>query len=572
MGIIKFYEVIKFFKKKDKLIEVKNLNENVGSMYMDFNSFFYDSQRKTFLESSDYTDRDRSEKYSKGKLKLEEELLDRINISAEQLVKRFKPKKNLVIAIDGIANAGKISQQKGRRFLSAMENKNKFMSAGSFTPGTPIMVKIDKSLRKWLKHSKCLPETTLYSSHLEPGEGEHKLFEFVRQKKIIPSKEDINLICGNDSDLFILTILSDIPNSFIYKYDEKYGTKFYNIDRCRKVVEKLMYFEGCEKDLLFKDFSLLIFFAGNDFLPQFPNIANSIDSFEIVLSVYKKNKVHLSDKKDNIFWHNYLKLFADINSRKDNLYIYFNFGKLKYPYPEVRDAIKIIDTEGYVVNQTYDSSKHRLEFDFDNFRNVWYQKQFKPAGNKLNKLSAGINYYNQKDIDDMCYNFLKMVQWNHLYYTKGLNYVSDYNFYPYRYTPLTQDLQNYMQRNMPNFKTLHQQVIKDKNQKPFNAVEQLMMVLPPQSIDLLPINFRPLYRKFLNGVNPVNFKVLEPEGTNAAHEIIALIPPIDPELTTYIFEEAKISLSKTLELQDSLIIKKKKNKILSLIVNDKILM
>jgi 5'-3' exoribonuclease 1 len=572
MGIIKFYEIIKLFRRKDRLIEVKNIEKSVGSMYIDFNSYFYDSQRKTYLESSDYTDKDRNEKYIKGKFKLEEELMDRINISAEQLIKKFKPSKNLVIAIDGVANAGKLSQQKGRRFKSSKENKNKFMPAGSFTPGTPIMTKIDKSIRKWLKHTACLPINTLYSSHLEPGEGEHKIFEFVRQKKVIPSERDINLICGNDSDLFILSILSQIPNSFIYRHDERFGTKYYNIDRCRKVVEDLMFFKGCDPRLILKDFSLLIFFAGNDFLPQFPNISNSIDSFEISLKVYKQNMVHLSTLDDKIIWKNYLKLFQAINNNKENLYVYFNFGKLKYPYPEVRQAVKLLDTSGYLVDETYNSSKHKIQFDYINFKRNWYDKQFKPNTDILKKIDNSSDYFNRNDIDNMCLNFLKTIQWNHYYYTKGLNFVSHTHFYNYVYTPLTEDLEKYMISNMKELNNIHGDVIKKNADENFNAVEQLMMVLPPQSIELIPIGFRSLYKKFMNFSNPVDFKILEPEGTSAAHETIALIPPIDPLTTTYIFEESKISLPKNLSFQETLIIIKKSTANLSFTVSDKILM
>lgn len=572
MGIIKFYEIIKLFRKKDRLIEVKHLDNDVGSMYIDFNSYFYDSQRKTYLELSDYTDKDRGEKYTKGALKLEEELLDRINISAEQIIKKFKPNKNLIIAVDGVANAAKLSQQKGRRFKGAKENKNKFMPAGSYTPGTPIMVKIDKSIRKWLKTTKCLPSNTLYSSHLEPGEGEHKIFEFIRQGKIVPSEKDINLVCGNDSDLIILTILSQIPNSFIYRHDEKFGTKFYNIDRCREVIKNLMYYKGCDDRLIFKDFSLLIFFAGNDFLPQFPNVANSIDSFEIVLDVYKKNKLHLSTLDDKIIWKNYLKLFQAINNNEENLYIYFGFDKLKYPYQELRDNIKLLDTTGYVVNETYDSSKHRAQFDYINFKKVWYNKQFKPHTDKLEKLHKTKNYFNNNDIGDMCLNFLKTIQWNHYYYTRGLNYVSDLHFFRYMYTPLTEDLEKYMIDNIDSLGNIYKDVIRKNKDERFNAIEQLLMVIPPQSIDLIPANYRALYKKYMNSTNPIDFKILEPEGTNAAHETIAILPPIDPLFTMYIFEESKIGIPKYLALQEALIINKKTVNKISFQVSDKILM
>ena len=274
MGIVQFTEIINF---RFKGIVQKNISSKINSLFIDYNSFFYNASQKTYLQGNQYTEEERNEKCKKGKLKLEEEFLDRVVIDTRAVMDKMPARSLLLIAVDGLANAGKMSQQKGRRFKAGKEYSNKgigrYQLPGAFTPGTPIMMKCDKSLRKLFKSYDNLPQKFVYSSHLIEGEAEHKIMKYLRDQFEQNEDDGVNIIYGADSDLFVLAVLSKVKNLYLYK--DNFNT-YYNIDKARKIILETMNFEGCDQELLIPDFSVLVFFAGNDFLPQFPNISGII--------------------------------------------------------------------------------------------------------------------------------------------------------------------------------------------------------------------------------------------------------------------------------------------------------
>lgn len=128
----------------------------------------------------------------------------------DKLIKIIKPKKLIYMAIDGVAPRAKMNQQRSRRFRAAQEAKEKkskemellkdwkgkglkapeIKSDHSFdsnviTPGTTFMHRLAQALKMYLAHKlqndhlwKGL--TVIFSDSNVPGEGEHKILEFVR--------------------------------------------------------------------------------------------------------------------------------------------------------------------------------------------------------------------------------------------------------------------------------------------------------------------------------------------------------------------------------------------------------
>ena len=416
------------------------------------------------------------------------------------------------------------------------------------------MIKIDQAITTWLKSAKNLPEKTLYSSHLDPGEGEHKIFDYIRNDVHVKG-EGANIIYGADNDLFILTLICKEENMYLYKDDFDI---LYDMNNAKKQTIDFMKFDGCDESKLLIDFSILMTFAGNDFLPQFPNISSSINSLDIVLKAYRENKNHLHTEENNINWRSLLMLFKKINSytiNKEDLYI--QSLKLKYPYKELRDSVIIKNIFGKVVDETYDSSKHYRTFDLEKFSDLWYNKQFEPKCTKLKKLYND-NFYDEDDIENMCLQYLKTLEWCHIYYTEGYKKVSNYHFYNYNYLPLSVDIETYLEKmiNSSSEKKLENVTYeKDEN---FNCLEQLMMVLPPQSLNLIPSEYQHIYKKYLNPVNPVDFPQPILEGTNASHHSIILIPHIDIILVKYAFEFENVKIPSNMKNKKPLIIEREK--------------
>ena len=102
--------------------------------------------------------------------------------------------KKVLIAFDGLVPYAKIVQQRYRRMRNpepALFDKNQI------SPGTPFMVELEDTLRF------CFPECRLSGTD-EPGEGEHKIFTWLRSMQ--PDDRRNILIYGMDADLVLISV------------------------------------------------------------------------------------------------------------------------------------------------------------------------------------------------------------------------------------------------------------------------------------------------------------------------------------------------------------------------------
>lgn len=117
-----------------------------------------------------------------------------------------KPKKILFMAIDGVAPRAKLNQQRARRFRAAQDriesvekarkdgnevDEKVMFDSNCITPGTEFMEKVGKYLKYFIR--KKMKEDPLwrnlkivFSGHDVPGEGEHKIMQFIRELRADP--------------------------------------------------------------------------------------------------------------------------------------------------------------------------------------------------------------------------------------------------------------------------------------------------------------------------------------------------------------------------------------------------
>ena len=152
-------------------------------------------------------------------------MIKRIINYINYLIDYVKPTELIYIAVDGVAPVAKLNQQRKRRYKSVIDNQIKYNLQRKYhiphneswsniviTPGTNFMIKLDKALIK-LKNTN---NKIIYSSYQEPGEGEHKILQYIKNN-IKPDTQDYNVIYGLDADLIFLTFASGVNNLLLLR-------------------------------------------------------------------------------------------------------------------------------------------------------------------------------------------------------------------------------------------------------------------------------------------------------------------------------------------------------------------
>ncbi|BFZ59990.1 exonuclease II Exo2 [Saitoella coloradoensis] len=248
----------------------------------------------------------------------------------EHLFAKIKPRKLFFMAIDGVAPRAKMNQQRSRRFRTALDNENarkKAIQKGEvvpddpfdsncITPGTVFMANLSRQLQYWInkkvsEDSDWRGVQVILSGHDVPGEGEHKVMEYIRLAKA-QSDYDPNLrhcLYGLDADLIMLGLLSHEPHFCLLREEVNFGPSrktskhkdldaqnFYLMHLCilREYLD--LEFQNMAESLPFEydlervidDFVLLAFFVGNDFLPHLPNLHINEGALALMFKSYKR--------------------------------------------------------------------------------------------------------------------------------------------------------------------------------------------------------------------------------------------------------------------------------------------
>jgi 5'-3' exoribonuclease 1 len=289
MGIPGFYG--RWLVKTYKQVINKGLPPLVSSLSLDLNGVLH-SVKSDIYNINSKTEEEIKEmgKNIKGleeeyKIKLWEKIIEIVNI--------VKPIDALIIAVDGVAPGAKLQQQKVRR-ERATQSTDLLSSFDSncITPGTDFMIDIDIFLNKMINSNKqLLPNKVLYSSHLFPGEGEHKIMKYYRDGFVSDGLSDIkggvHVLYGLDADLIMLSLVSPVNRIFLFR--EKIE-EVINIDKF-----KLCLKNDINKNTAINDFVVLMFLCGNDFLPQSPLLHNMDNNVNKLLKIYSQCNLSLTN-------------------------------------------------------------------------------------------------------------------------------------------------------------------------------------------------------------------------------------------------------------------------------------
>ncbi|KAJ9148425.1 5'-3' exoribonuclease 1 [Pleurostoma richardsiae] len=318
MGVPKFFRWLSERYPAISQLIAENRIPEFDALYLDMNGIIHNCTHK----DSDDTQFRLSE----------DEMFIRIFNYIEHLFGKIKPKQLFFMAVDGVAPRAKMNQQRARRFRTALDAevarekalregqelpKEEPFDSNCITPGTEFMAKLSRQLRYFV--NKKVSEDSdwqgceiVLSGHDVPGEGEHKIMEYIRNARAQPNYEPNMRHClyGLDADLIMLGLLSHDPHFCLLREEVTFGRQsktkskelehqnFYLMHLCivREYLE--LEFQDLKKEgaisfpfdmeKVIDDFILMGFFVGNDFLPNLPRLHINEGALSTMFRIYKR--------------------------------------------------------------------------------------------------------------------------------------------------------------------------------------------------------------------------------------------------------------------------------------------
>lgn len=526
MGIPNFYGrwIVQHSRNPMNKAQViqRQVPSNVLSFSIDMNGMIHTVAQKTFAYG-EYADSRRVAVLRRmNPQQLELDFFNNITNQLLQVVTQVQPRELLVIAVDGVAPRAKINQQRSRRFRSAQSpERSPIFDSNAITPGTELMMRLDAYLENWLLlNQRQLPPVILYSSHLEAGEGEHKIMDFIRAGRY-PEGNGAHLLYGLDADLVMLGMLAPINGIYLVRENLR---DIIAIDNFKDMVRAQM---GRTPSSI-SDFVLLSFFIGNDFLPHSPSLEDLENAFDELLRIYREVQIYpLTDGLD-IVWENLQEFMKVVADYEPTMLIAEAQRSVKYPSRALQEALT---QRSRFAERSIDQVEQTLivnnEFDYGRFRDIWYTNELGARGDIsiASKWGYDISPITIDRITDMVEKYLSGLAWVFRYYQQNWRGVDNDWYYPYYHTPLFADISDYLQTG--NAAQLQGYLPIDQQQA-YSPIHQLLAVLPLSSADLVPVEVQHLMSEtsIIIDQYPENF-IVELDGKNKDHEGVAIIPFAD---------------------------------------------
>ena len=254
----------------------------VDHLYLDFNCLIHHCSQNLKV-CNEISPRD-----------VEEELITSvISYTSKIITDVIKPTKLVYIAMDGAVPFGKIMQQRSRRYKKVqddafikklyekynLQQPQKFNS-NKITPGTVFMNRLYNRIKNLITlnafSSHITNQNKKFSIFLSdsnvPGEGEHKIMNFLRKSTNNPNV----VIYGLDADLIVLSMkyshininLMREPQNTINEasqYSPEAEFIYLNMNLFTESFMTEYKLEAYDRTKILNDFIFVSFFGGNDF-------------------------------------------------------------------------------------------------------------------------------------------------------------------------------------------------------------------------------------------------------------------------------------------------------------------
>lgn len=534
MGIPSYFRVL--LEENNNIINIVK-NPVVDYLFLDFNSIIYNVYNENQFINSEI---------------LINNIIDKIKI----ICNLVKPKKALYIAVDGTAPRSKIVQQRSRRYKSLQideykaelrakfnikTSKNNFNPSNNACPGTKFMLDLDKKILEKSKSDFFGVPKVIYDNFLRPGEGEHKILPHI--KRLSQTDYDSNVfIYSPDNDIISLSVLSKKNKISILRYLDPYSlsilrkTEYITNEQAKNLmitidIEKLkenfqlsletVYdkSENINKYNILVDYNFLLSIVGNDFIPSLSYMKIKNGGLDTLIEIYKKikeeeefqNQYLISVNKDYqvnmLFFKEIIKNLAKMeNSEMKKLHSFLlkernktiavcteNDKEKKYNH-----ALSIYE-HCYIVNR--DHPLHNLyENDFNSIdlskdKHIWKGQYY--------NFFTGVNPTDYSSYNNlrtkMVKNYLSSLIFTLYYYNESCPSYTWY--YEYRVPPLFSDIYTILDKHHFDINT-----IQFSKGEPFTPFQQLCLILPRQSRNILPKEYQFIFNEY-EDYYPETFKI-----------------------------------------------------------------
>ena len=162
----------------------------IDNLMIDMNGIFHNSAQKIYQYGNHKPKPrllgSRAPPKGAGGLQKQLQVFQHICETIDSIIHIVKPKKRLILCVDGPAPLSKQSQQRQRRFLSVTREETSFDS-NCITPGTKFMDFLSKYIDWYIRKSMSTESSpwanleVIFSNEKAPGEGEHKLINYIRK-------------------------------------------------------------------------------------------------------------------------------------------------------------------------------------------------------------------------------------------------------------------------------------------------------------------------------------------------------------------------------------------------------
>lgn len=441
-----------------------------------------------------------------------------------QIVEAVVPSQVLVIAVDGAIPMPKVQQQKQRRYRAGLElEADATFDRNAISPGTLFMQKLDEFLKFSLAQEygkRIQVPKVVYSSYRDPGEGEHKIFQYFRDGTI-PGVGS-HVIWGLDADLIAISLVSQVPNLILVRdaIGLEYKGRLINRplrpkkEASQQEANEILYVEELATALNqevgrpsgAEEFVFALSLVGNDFLPKsfaFRDVDTSAAKLVELLGGLTEPVVR--------------------EGQPNPAGVLAFLERVAAAEPELIDAAAAV---AHLVEVPMEKEARLADglLDQQRFRQLWYVNALGLNGlDRMPALQTG-PLVAGSDLAAMCYHYLKGFYWVYSYYRHGQNSVSWQWSYPFRYAPLVRDLLQIAPELLPEPAAL--EVGPAPGERRIGILEQLVAVMPYYSLWHVPPALRVLWSESspLVDLMPLNFPV-DNAGTDQSWEALELVPP-----------------------------------------------